>query len=111
MDRDEIRPRDAVAVEENAIGAARGQDRTIANFGGEKSAVFLLDIFMPVSDLRLPGLDQLARGRGRAVVGNHDLEILVGLSRERPQHRRERICAVIGGDNDGNQLGHWRPII
>ena len=109
MGGDEIRPHDAVAVEKDAVVAARGQDRAVADFAGAKSAIFVPDMLEAVAEFGLPGLDQLAGDRGRAVVGHHDLEIAVGLARQRAQHRRERILAVIGGDDDGNQLGHGRP--
>ena len=106
MGGDKIRPHDAISVQENDITAARGQDRAIADFGGAKAAVLVPDMREPVADLGLAGLDQLRGRRRRAVVGHHHLELLIGLARERAQHRRQRVCAVIGGDDDGHEFSH-----
>src|ERR1017187_248291 len=57
VDRNKVPAHDAVAVEEDAVAAARGQDRAVANFGGAKSAVFVPDILEPVADLGLAGFD------------------------------------------------------
>ena len=108
---DEIRPHDAIAVEEDAVDAARRQDRAVANLGGAKSVVLMPDMREPMAEPVHPGLDQSDGGRGRTVIGHDNLEIPVGLAGERAQHRVERILAVIGGDDDGDQLGHGRPYV
>ena len=41
-----------------------------------------------------------------SVVGNDHFIIPIHLSRQRAQHRAERVFAVIGGDDDGDQLSH-----
>jgi hypothetical protein len=43
MHADEIRPHDAVAVEEDAVDAARRQDRAVADFRREKPTIFVPD--------------------------------------------------------------------
>ena len=106
MGGDEIRPRDAIAVEENDIVAARGENRAVADFGGAEAAVLVPDMLEAVADLGLLGLPALHQRRGRLlrpVVGHDHLEILVGLRGQRAQHGFERVFAVIGGDDDGNQ--------
>ena len=57
---------------------------------------------------RLPLLDQRRGRRPRAIVGDHHLEAPVGLARQRPQHRVERIRAIKCRDDDGDQIGHAR---
>ena len=44
MGRDEIGPHDAVTVEEDAIVAAAGEDRAVADFGGAKAPILLPDM-------------------------------------------------------------------
>ena len=103
MGGDEIRPRDAIAVEENDIVAARGENGAVADFGGAEAAVLVPDVLEAAADPGLPAFHQ-RRGRLlRAVVGHDHLEIPVGLARQRTQHRFERVFAIIGGDDDGNQ--------
>ena len=46
----------------------------------------------------------------RAVIGDHQLEIAIGLPRQRTQNRVERIHAIIGRDDDGNQVVHGRSL-
>ncbi len=104
--RDEIRPRDAVAVEENTIAAARGQDRAVANLGGAKALVGMPDMIEPPVEFGLPLADQTRRGGTGAVVGNDHLEVRICLPRERSEDRIECVLAVESGDDDGDQLGH-----
>ena len=106
MRRDEIRPRDAVAVEKHAVVAARRADRAVADLGGAKSAIHLPDMGERHAEARLPALDQRGGRRPRAVVGDHDLELAVALTRQRRQHRLQRILAIVGRDDDGDELGH-----
>ena len=102
MRGDEIRPHDAIAIQENAVAAARDQDGAIANLGGAKSAVFVPDMVESAAKPILPSTDHHSGSRARAVIGDDDLEIPVGLVRERTQHRIEHVFAVIGGHDDGN---------
>src|SRR2546423_2767142 len=59
MRRDEIGPRQAVAVEENQIAARTRHDRAIADFGEAEPAVLLPDMLERHADLRGPTLDDL----------------------------------------------------
>ena len=102
MRGDEIRPHDAIAIQENAVAAARDQDGAIANLGGAKSAVFVPDMVESAAKPVLPSTDHRSGSRARAVIGDDDLEIPVGLVRERTQHHIEHVFAVIGGHDDGN---------
>jgi hypothetical protein len=110
MRADEIRPHDAVAVEEDAVGAARRQNRTVTDFRRAEPTILVPDVVEAAADLPLPSIDHRGGGRSRTVIGHDNLENPVGLAPKRAQHRFERILAVIGGDDDGNQLGHWRPL-
>ena len=65
MRGDEIRPRDAVAVEEDAVGAARGEDRAVADLGGAEAAVLVPDVIEAAADLAFPGFDQSPRSPAR----------------------------------------------
>ncbi len=110
MDRDKIRPRDAVAVEEDAVGAARSENCAVADFRGAEAAIFMPDAVEPAADFPIPGIDHGSGRLGRTVVGHHDLEIPLALAGQRTQHRIERIFAVIRGYDDGNQVGHGHPL-
>ena len=105
MGGDEIRPRDAVAVEENAVAAARGEDGAVADLGGAEAAILVPDVIEAMAELSLPALDQRGGRRARAVIGDHHLEIRVGLAAKRAQHRVERVFAIVGGHDDGDQPG------
>ena len=103
---DEIRTDDAVAVEKHAVVAARGQQRAVAHLGSAEAAMLLPDMGERDADVRLPALDQFRSRRPRAVVRHHDLEAPIALRSQRAQHRVERIRALVGGDDNGNQIGH-----
>ena len=111
MDGNEIRAHQAIAVEEYAVAAARGHDGPVANLGQAKAAVLLPGMVEPAPQLGAPGLDRRGGRRGGAVIGDHDLEIPVALAGERAQDRIERILAVIGRDDDRDQLGHGHPVV
>ncbi len=106
MSGDEIRPHDAIAIEENDVVAARGQNGAVADFTGPEAAVLVPYVFDAVPDGRLETVDQRSRRRARAIVGDQHLKVGIALTRERAQHRGERVLAVVGRDDDGNQLGH-----
>ena len=106
MHGDEVRPHDAIAIEKDAIVAMRGQDRAIADFGGTEAAVLMPDMRQWMSELGFPGLHQFGGLRAGTVVRDHHLEIPVGLPRQAPQHRRQRILAPVGGHDDGDQTDH-----
>ena len=109
MGGDEIGARETIAVEEDHVDALGGEDGAVANLGGAKAAVLVPDMGERAAEPALPGGDQVGGRRRRAVVGDDHLEILVALARERTQHGIERVLAVIGGDDDGNQFGHGGP--
>src|SRR6185312_16273536 len=111
MRRDKIGPYDAIAVEENAVAAARRENRAVADLRRAETLVSVPDMLKAVRKFRLPGVDQLRGGRGRTIVGNDDLEIPVVLDRKRAQHRIQRIFAVECRDDHGNQFGHRRPLL
>jgi len=75
-----------------------------------QTAILVPDMLKPVAKFRRPRFDQIGRRRSRTIVGHHDLEIRIGLARERTQNRVKRVFAVIGRDDDGNRLGHGRPL-
>ena len=106
MRRDKIGTHDAIAVQENAVAAARRENRAVANLRRAEAFVGVPDMLKAARKFRLPGIDQLRGGRTRTVVSHDDLEIPVALDRKRPQHRIERIFAVECRNDDGNQLGH-----
>jgi hypothetical protein len=68
--------------------------------------VHLPDVSERNAQARLPALDQRGSGGARAVVGDHDLEAPVGLMRQRRQDRLERVLAIVGRDDDGDEFGH-----
>ena len=44
---------------------------------------------------------------GRTVVRHDHLEAPIVLRCQATQHRNERVAAVVGGDDDGDQIGQW----
>jgi len=108
MGGNEIRAHDAIAVEEDAVGPARGEDGAVADLGSAEAPVLVPDMREAATDLALPTFDQRRGRRARAVVGHHNLEIRVGLRGKRTQYRGERVLAVISGDDDGDGFGHQR---
>ena len=106
MGRDEIGRRDAIAVEEYAVVAAAGENGAVADLGGAKAPVDLPDVAERNADPRPPAIDD-RRGRGRrAVIRDHDLESAVYLARQRRQDSFERILAIVGRDDDGDEIRH-----
>ena len=106
MGGDKIWPHDAITVQKNTIVAAGGQNRTVSDFCRPETAVSVPDVIETATEFSFPGVDQLCRGLTRAIVGNNDFETAIILSSERSQDRVERIFAVIGRNDDGNQFGH-----
>ena len=106
MGGDEVRPQDAVAVEEDAVVAARREDRPVADLAGAEAAMLVPGVRERDAEPRLPARDQRGGRRARAVVGDHHLELPVGLARERAQHRVERVRALVGRHDDGDAVAH-----
>src|SRR5215475_15488853 len=90
MSRDEARPRDAVAVEENAQSAGALEDRAVADFGEPETLVLMMDVRQRKSRLRAPLRNDLGGRRAGSVVRDQHLEIPIALAREAAQHRIER---------------------
>ena len=108
VDADEIRPRQAVAVEKYDVIAVGYADRAIADFAGAKAAMLVPDMGERNAEPGLPLLDQRRGGRRRAVVGHEDLEVAILLARQRAKHGIERVFAIVRGDDDGDQPAHRR---
>jgi hypothetical protein len=110
MGRDEIRPREAVAVEEHDIIASRRADRSVADFASAEVAMLVPHMREGHTHLGLVSLDQRCSGRSRAIVRYDDLEVSVFLTPKRAKYRLKRIFAVVRGDDDGDQSAHrFRP--
>src|SRR5262245_36947433 len=106
MRRDEILRRDAVAVEKDAVIPAAGENGAVADFRGAKAAVPLPDVAERNPKTPAPAFHD-GRGRGvRAVVRDHNLETAIGLARQSPQNRVERVLPIVRRDNDGDEIGH-----
>src|SRR5713226_5490517 len=106
MRRDEIGTRNAIAVEEDAVVAAAAEDRAVADFGRPKASIDLPNVAERNTEPRLPAFHQ-ARGRGtRAIIRDDDLEAAVALARQRRQRCIERILAIVGRDDDGDEVRH-----
>src|SRR6516225_6573538 len=96
MRGDEIGSGQTVAVEENAQRTGASANAAVANLAAAKTAVLVAYVFERYAKARPPGGDDLGRFRPRAVIGNDDLEITIGLRSERAKHRLQRILAVQG---------------
>jgi hypothetical protein len=90
------------------IHEERRQHRAIADLSGTEAAMLVVHVRERETEIRLPALHQPRRRRPRAVVGHDHLKIAIGLARQPPQDRVERIFAVVGGDNHGDQIAHGR---
>ena len=102
MTGQEIRPRDAVAVQEDEIGPPAGLHGSVQDLRPPKAVVLMPDV--PYRDGRVGGerLDHRPCLLARPVVGDHDLEVPVGLRGERGQGQPQRRRPVIGVDDDRN---------
>ena len=106
MDQKEVARRDAVAVQEDTVIAATREDGAIARLGGAKSPIVLPDMAKRYTQTRAPAFHHgCCRGAG-AVVGDHDLEPAITLERQRRQCRLERVLAIVGGDDDRDEIRH-----
>jgi hypothetical protein len=103
---DKIRPCQAIAIEKYDVVTVRCAERTIANFARAKAAMFVPNMSKGHAEPGLPFFDQGRGGRRRAVVRYEDLEVSILLTRKRTKYRRERVFAVVCGDNDGDQPAH-----
>ena len=103
MRGDEIRARQAIAVEEDANFSGTGENAAVADLTAAKTAMFVPDVLERHRQPRLPAFDDVRCFRPRTVVGDDDLEILVRLTSQCAQGGIERIHAVIGRDDDGNE--------
>src|SRR5262249_19963583 len=106
VDRDEARPRDAIAVQKHAIRALAHEYTAIADFARAKSAILLPHMLeRNVKGGGTPS-DERTRLRARPIVGDNDLKVAVGLAREGAEHRVERVLTFVRGENDGDKLSH-----
>ncbi len=107
MRGDEIGAGQAIAVEEDAKLAGARADAAVADFAAAKTAMLVADMLERHRQTRFPALDDARGVRPRAVVGNDDFEGFIRLMRERAERGIERILAIIGRDDDGNErLSH-----
>ncbi len=79
MRRHEMRPRNAVAVEKEDICAGALANTAIADIGQPKAAILVPH--MLDREPRSPFTHDAGCGRARAVIGNDDFEIAIGLAR------------------------------
>src|SRR5262249_10589286 len=86
--------------------AAADEDGAIADFCSAKAAIRLPHVTERNTQPRPPAFHQ-GRGRGtRAIIRDDDLEATVALARQCGQVRLEGVLAIIGLDNDGDQIRH-----
>src|SRR5215472_4665202 len=104
VDGHEIGPDEAIPINENADRPGTAKDRPIANLRKPKATILMPNMDQPQT--WHPGLHQLARRRTRAVVGNKHFEVTILLGCKRSQHCVERIFAIEGGNDDGNEFSH-----
>ena len=109
MRRNEIWSHQAVAVEKDAIVAGGSEDGAVANFGEPEAFVRMPHVHDAAADAAVPVINHRFGIRSRTVIGYDHLEVGIGLVRERAQHRIERIRPIVGGDDDGNEIGHACP--
>ena len=105
MPRDEIGARDAVAIEEDAEAASASADAAIANFAAAKSAVFMPHPLDRDREPAGPGFNGTGGGGPRAIVGDNNLEIAVGLMCESAQHGVQRIRPFVSCHHHGDKIG------
>src|SRR5882757_145249 len=87
MRRLKARPRDAIAIEPDDVASRARAQRLVADLRQQIAAILVPHMLDRNAKTWRPGGDHRADFAARAVIGNHDLEVLVALSRERAQHR------------------------
>ena len=75
MRGNEIRSRDAIAVEKDAIIAGGGKDRAVADFGKAEAIIGMPDMVQAAFEPRLPQFDQFFGRLGGTVIGDQHLEV------------------------------------
>src|SRR5205823_5810116 len=82
------------------------RNRTVADFGEAEAAILLPQMTHRNAGFGRTRLDDIERRRPRSVVGHDDLEIALVLPKERTQTGAERIGAVVGRNDERDQLIH-----
>jgi len=100
---DEIRPRHAVAVEEEQVFPSGLRHRPVARGAGAKAAVLLPHVGDGQRRAAGNTFDQLPRLVARAVVGDQHLEAAVVLRQQAGQHGRQRVRPVVSGDDQADE--------
>ena len=110
MRGDEPRPRNAVAVKEHAIVTRADADGAVADFCKTETAVGMPRVLDRNFCIARKRRDDAAGGFIRAVIGNDNFKIAVGLRFKPAQSRRQRIGPVVRRDDDRDQICHFeRP--
>src|SRR5580658_7207290 len=100
---DEIGLYQAIAVEKDAKLAVAGANAAIADLTATKPAVLVPHVLERQRQPRLPVLHDARGVQTRTVVSGDNFEIAVRLMRQRAERRVERILAIIGRDNNGDE--------
>src|ERR1700757_4548186 len=83
MPRNEVGAGQAIAVKKDAIVAATGNDRAVADFRSAKAGVGLPDVADSHAKPRTPAFHHGPSRRPGAIIRDHDLEGAVVLDRQR----------------------------
>ena len=99
----EVAAGDAVAVDEQQVGAGGLRRRAVARSACAEATILLPH--MRDWHRRLPGEvgHQRAGVIERAIVGHQHLEVAIGLGKEAGQHRAQRVRPVVGGGDHRDQ--------
>jgi len=96
MRRHEIRSCDAVAVQEKDVGAGTDANAAIKDIGLPETPIFMPNMLDREVRFRRPFAHHLGRRRAGAIVGDHDFEIAIGLTRQCAQYRIESFLPIVG---------------
>lgn len=111
MCRHEIAPRYAIAVGENQIIAARGENAEVERAAFAEAPVFLPHVLQREWQRRQTLLQQRAGLVARAVVDHDELEIAMVLMRKAGQAQVQPRGLVVSADDDaGDRRGHVEMI-
>ena len=103
MRGDKIGVRQAIAVKKDAKLARTRDDAAVTDLTAAETAMLMANVLQHDRQPRAPILDKRLGRQTGAIVGDDNFEIAVGLPRQRAQDCIERVFAIIGRDDDGDE--------
>ena len=105
MTTDEIKLGHAVAVHQQDVAPLRRRHAQVAHARSGEAHIRVPDVHDRQAQIPRGLLHRLLVRWCGAVVCHHHFKAPVVLRGQATQHRKQRIAAVVGGDDDGDQVG------